>query len=477
MEPMATPDDLNAEVARRLPLAESTLRLLDYAMDETFVAGVFERHRGRCFERELRFPVFVSLMSDAILGHQGSAHQTFQLAQHEGNLPTTVRAVYDRLATIPCQLSVGFFNETAARLDAVGVCARDSLPASLKDYRPLAFDGKKLKYVLKRLQPLRGLKGNVYGGKLLVVQDMATGRAMAVEATPDGEAADNPLVPGAVARARSMPGSRPRLWVADRAFGDFKTLHLLSEGDDDYVIRHSQRGKFYSDPTIPVRTGVDDVGREYSERWGWLGAPTDKRRIRVRMIEVVRTNDSPLMLVTSLLDADRHPAVDLLILYRRRWGIEVMFQRVVQTFDLRHLIGGTSEATVFQAIFCLLLYNVTLIVRDTIAEGAKRSPESVSSHLLHEDIVGQLTGWMMVIGAAATVDFLKARTFQNVEQFRRYLNETLGHVWTDRWAKAKTTKRPPRKVPRAYLRGGHSSSHRICNGTHKEIPLKPRKQS
>jgi hypothetical protein len=473
---MSTPIDMDVEVSRRLPLADATFRLLNHATEDAFLADVFERYRGRCFERALSFPSFVHLMADALNGHRGSAHQAFRHAQEDGSLETSVQAMYNRLATIPCEVSMGFFAEATARLDAIALCpATNTLPVSLADFRAVAMDGKKLKYVAKRLMQLRGLKGNVFGGKLVVVQDMATGQGLVVEAALDGEAADNPLVPGTVARTRALPGSRPLLWVDDRGFCDFKTLHLLSEGNDAFVCRYHPKCKFHVDPSVPARTGIDDLKRKYREEWGWLGAANNKSRIRVRMITVTRPTGEPLILVTSLMDADRHPAYDLLILYRRRWGIETMFQRVVQTFDLRHLIGSTPQATIFQAVFCLLLYNIMLTIRDYVADGADRDPETVSPHLLHADIVEELTAWMKVIGPDATVDVLKRTTFNGPADFRRYLKRILGGIWTDRWAKAKTTKRPPKKPPRAYLKGGHSSVDRILSGTHKEIPITPRK--
>jgi hypothetical protein len=470
---MNTP--INVEVGRRLPLADATLRLLDYATEADFLADVFNRYRGRCFERDLSFPVFVRLMSDALLGHRGSAHQAFRRGQEEGTLETSIQAVYDRLGTLPCDVSVGWFAEAAVRLDAVGICPTDVLPRSLGGFRPMALDGKKLKYVAKRLKALRGLKGNVLGGKLVVVQDMATKRAIAVEAAVDGEAADNPLVPGVVARTRALLDTVLRLWVGDRGFCDFKTLHLLSEGDDEFVVRHHAKCLFHRDPSIPIKSGKDDLGRAFREEWGWLGGPDNKKRVRVRRITVTRPSGGPLALVTSLMDADRYPAFDLLVLYRCRWGIETMFQRVVQTFDLRHLIGGTPQATVFQAVFCLLLYNITLIVRDYVAEGAKRTPETISLHLLYNDIVDELTAWMKVIGPDGTVAVLDRTMFPGPAAFQRYLRRTLADIWSDRLAKAKTTKRPPKKPPRAYLQGGHSSVDRILRGIHHEIPIKPRK--
>jgi hypothetical protein len=463
----------DAEVCRRLPLADAAFRLLDYAFDDEFLGGVFDRHHGRSYEKNIAFPLFVNLVTDSLLGHRGSsAHQAFKAARADESLDATVQAMYAKLRRVPLTLSSGLFAEVAARLRAVSpAVVANPLPPSLDAFWCLGFDGKKLKYVAKQLKALRGLKGNIFGGKLLVVQDMATQQAVVAEATADGEAADNPLVPQAVARVRALPDSRPRLWVGDRAFCDYKLLRLLSADGDHFLVRFNTSCGFHADPSVPVRTGKDDEQRPYREEWGWLGGPRNPHRVRVRMITVTRAKDEPLILVTSLLDADLHPAIDLLTAYRSRWGIEVMFQKVVQTFDLRHLIGGTPNATVFQAMLCFVLYNSTLIIRDYAALAAAREPKTVSLHLLFDHLVRDLTAWVEVIGNAGTLELLRATKLDGVAELRRYLENILGTVWTDIWQKAPTGKNRPRTTPHAYICGGHTSVAKILRGEHKEIPL------
>ena len=464
------------EAARRLPLADAAFRLLDHLMTDDFLNGVFERHRGRSYESTITFPLLVQLITEALLGHRGSAHQTFLHAQADEALEATVQSVYRKLGRVPIDLSLGLFAESATRLRTVAApVVVNPLPTSLTAFWTPGFDGKKIKYVAQRLQPLRGLKGDLYGGKLLVVQDLATRQAVAAQAVADGEAADNPLVPAAVARVRAIPGNRPRLWVGDRAFCDLKLLGLLSDDTDHFVVRFNTSCGFHVDATVPARAGTDDEQRPYREEWGWLGKPNNPHRVRVRKITVTRaTKDDPLVFVTSLVDADRYPACDRLTLYRSRWGIEVLFQRVVQTFDLRHVIGGTPQATVFQAMLCLLLYDMTMIIRDYVASGANREPQDVSLNLLFDDILRDLTAWMRVIAIDATLDLLRATAIRGSEELRRDLQQTLATVWTDRWKKAPTRKRPPKSPPRAYLCGGHTSVDKILRGKHQVVPFKPR---
>lgn len=466
------------EAFRRVPLAESALRLLHYATDDEFLNGVFQRHRGRSYESTITFPLLVRLVAESLLGHRGpSAHQTFHHARADESLDATVQAMYGKLRRVPLDLSLALFAECAARLREVASPAvANPLPTSLAAFWALGLDGKKLKYVAKTLKPLRGLRGNIFGGKLLVVQDLATQQAVAAQAVADGEAADNPLVPAVVERVRAGFHDRPRLWVGDRAFCDFKNLGRMAAGADHFVVRYQSGCGFHPDEGVPARTGIDDEKRPCREEWGWLGKADHPHRVRGRKITVTRGGGDPLALVTSLMDADLYPAIDLLKLYRSRWGIETMFQQVVQTFDLRHLIGATPQATVFQAMLCLLLYDITLVIRDDVAVGAKREPKAVSLYLLFDDLRRELTGCLKVIGLEAVVEVMRETAILGPEELRRHLGEKLGVVWEDRWEKAPTRKRPP-KNPRAYIRGGHSSVDKILRGAHREIPVKPRKNA
>jgi hypothetical protein len=457
--------DFDRAACLRLPLADAALRLLDFAANDQTLADTYQRHRGRSYEVDITFPLFFRLIRDALLQRPTTAHQRFRRAQDEGELDATVEAMYGKLRRVPLSLSQAVLAEPTQRLSQVLPASPDSLPESLRSFTVLAFDGKKLKYVPKRLKPLRAVRGRVLGGKLLVVQNVATRLAVAFQATADGEAADNGLVAGAVEQARELTGRQQRLWIGDRLFCDLNQIPVLAAQDDRFLVRYQSKVGFHGDSQSPPRAGTTAEGLAYWEEWGVLGPPNSRRRQFVRRIHLERPGEDPIILVTNLLDADRYPAAELLAAYRRRWGIETLFLQVTQVFDLRHLISGTPPATVFQAAFVLLLSNVVQVLRAVIAQTHERPADTISTHILFQDLTKQLTAWSLLFDERQTLDYFHdcPRTATDV---RRYLTQRLRPLWTNRWRKAPTTKRPPSRPPTRYLKGGHSSADRILRGEH-----------
>lgn len=456
------------QVCERLPLADAVFQLLHFVSPPDFLDGLYQRHRGASYERELTFPLFFVLIRDALLSPTDSAHQTFCRAQDDGRLTTTVQAAYGKLARVPLPLSSALLAETTDRLREVFPDATDPLPACLDEFQVFPFDGKKLKFVARRLKPLRGLKGQILGGKLLVVQHAATGLAVALQADPDGEAADNPLVAGAVAQVRRRYAG-PRLWVGDRLFCDLVQIPLLQADGDHFLLRYQSKVSFHPDPARPPVQGVDGRGVPYTEEWGWLGVADRTDRAYVRRITLHRPQGEPIVVVTDLLDGERYPAADLLEVYLRRWGIEVLFQRVTEVFDLRHLIGATPQATVFQAAFCFVLANVIQAVQGYLAAAQQRPPQTIAPQLLFADVQRQLTAWTELVTVEQTLEWLRERAPSGAD-LRAYLQQRLAGVWQRRWHKAVPKRRAERPKTRGYLKGGHSSVYRILRGQHEILP-------
>jgi hypothetical protein len=449
---------LSRQVLARLPLAEAVLTAWQWLADEAFLNTLFDQHGGRSYVKAIAFPTLVQLVHDVVTGVAASARQRFTHARATGELSTHPPAAYEKLARLPLPLSMAFLTGCTHRLRAVVPApAQERLPASLDAWTVVTVDGKAIKNVAKRLGPLRRLRGGVLGGRALVAQEMRTGWVLGMHADPDGEANDIRFVPALV------PGLRvridgPILWVADRQFGFPEVLAELASTTDRFLVRYHGNVRFFADSERPERTGTDAQGRTYREDWGWLGGPQNPHRRYVRRIALTLAT-GPLVLVTDLLDADAIAAVELLDGYRRRWGIENVFQQITEVFGLARLIGGTPQATVFQLSFCLVMYNLTQAIRGCVAEAARRPVATVSGEKLFRDVRKELIGWRAVV----TVEETRAcfATVPTAAMARRRLAELLGGLWRDDWAKAKPRRKAVPHPPLPYRRGQHHSVHRV----------------
>jgi len=415
-------------------------------------------------------------MADALLRHNGSGRRSFEKNIESARLEASVAAAFGKLGRLPIAVSQGLLRDgtTAIRELFPKACLR-KLPASLQDFAVVVIDGKAIKKVAKRIKALRGVGGGLLGGKATVALDWSSGLALAMEAHPDGDASERPLVDGLLTQVHGVV-AKPCLHVTDCGFCDLvRMTSFTARPGDRFLIRHQSNTKFTLDAAKPEQTGVDDTGRAYTESWGWLGGKTVKGRRYVRRIVLTRPNEEDLVLVTDLLEADQYPAVDLLGLYCQRWGIDRMFQKVTEVFGLAGLIGSTPKACIFQFAFCILLYNIVQLMTNYVAEAKPCAAETISTEKLFDDVREQLSFWHIVLTPAETVaHFADCPTAVDLGQ---WLRTVLAAAWSETWWKCKP--QPNRKTVKREGKRGHGSVFRIlqANAEAKAAKKNPATQS
>jgi len=453
------------EVLQRLPLAEAVLRSLQWICEPRSLDALFEDVGQPCYTDTLTFALLVSLISDALLEHGGSARKSFERAKERDELPVSVQAAYQKLGNLPLAVSEAFLADSTKRLAEVfppGLRAIE-LPASLKEFALVVVDGKAVKRVPKRLKPLRGRPGGVLGGKAAVALELATGLALAMATDVDGETNESKLLGALLPQVRQQ--RQNILWIADSQFCDPTQIHeFMARPGDHFLVRYSAKNRFFRDTNRPVSSGTDSRGRPYTEEWGWLGIERNKHRRYVRRITLERPGEETVILVTDLLDEKQHPAVDLLETYLQRWGIERVFQIITEVFSLDHLIGTTPKGTLFQLAFCLLLYNLIQLVRAYIAQGGGEKVSSVSSELLFDDVRRQLIALHEVLTPPQVVPLLVP--MPTASELQKRLQTLLHSLWKERWRKS-----PPRKRAEPHperKNRHHNSVHRIVQAYRSE---------
>jgi hypothetical protein len=456
--PDALPSSFDREVLDRLPLAEAVLTLGAYLWPEGQLEDFYQAHRADSYSRLISFPTFVGLIGDALLRHDGSLAAAIDRHAERAVLPASRQASYAKLRRVPPSLSVAWLGESTRRLAPIRPATPAAgLPRSLDGIEVLVVDGKALKRVPKRLLSSRGAPGKLSGGKLLGCWDPRTGLVVALAAGRDGEANECTLLEDLLGQIRAMPGPGRRLWVADRQYGDLVQTGRFAAFGDAFLVRRNAKTGFTPDPTRPERVGRDPAGRTIREAWGTLGAGPTARP--VRQVTLERPGD-PVVLITNLVDAAAYPAGDLLALYLQRWGIERVYQRVVEVFGLARFIGSTPEATISQAAYCLVLSNLIEVVR---AVSAACVPEvvgvgSVSAAKLFEGVQEDLVALHRLV-TPERVAALVPRPGR-LEAVRRRLEELLRGAWRERYRKAAPARGRPHPN-QAKGSGAHTSVFRL----------------
>jgi hypothetical protein len=76
----------NRDRLARMPLAEAVLTLWRWVAESTALDHVFDRNRGRCYQKVLSFSFLVYLVRDALLEFNGSGRRTLEEAEGRGQL-------------------------------------------------------------------------------------------------------------------------------------------------------------------------------------------------------------------------------------------------------------------------------------------------------------------------------------------------------------------------------------------------------
>lgn len=450
------PTDFARQVFDSLPLAQASLALFAYGVTTPFLADLFQRHRGRCYEDVVTLPQLVDWIFDALIEHQGSGRQA-HLRRHRQQNDACNEAFYGKLRRVPSRLSEAFLREVTDRFNALfPKVVAHRIPTSFDRLEVIILDGKSLKKVAKRLVETRGTPGKLLGGKLLVAYRPRDGLVLDLASDLDGETNEAKLIPHLMPRLHVRPGLA-KLVVGDRLFCALKHFAEFTKDNGHFVVRHARTLSFEPDPNRPAVTTTDASNRTVVEQWGWAGKAKDKLRRYVRRITVERPTDEAITILTDLLESDLYPAADLLSLYRIRWSIESTFQKVTEIFALGRFIGSTPEATVFQASLCFVLSNVVQVLQGYVVAKQELTVEDVSTEQFCKDWHRQLLALKELVSVPEIVSLIASD--QTAEGLVQLLDRLLGRMWKPGWDKTRN-KSPRANHHAAKQKGAHTSVQR-----------------
>jgi Transposase DDE domain len=456
-------DIFSAKVLSKLPLADAAWRILHFTLADSWLADLWNRERGRCYEKVLEFSTLARLITEALTQHGGSGRQAFERGQESDTLPVAISSAFDKLGNLPLPLSQKLLEEGTQRLGEIlpqkSAVEPFLLPACWDGHEVFGADGKAIKHVKRLLKPLRGLQAGILGARASVVLNLRTGMAVGMIGDLDGEAGEGPLTAGLLSNMAAAAGAKPWVVVLDRLYCNLGFPSLVLAAGGHFLIRYCSNTHFVADPTRPSQESRDAQGQRIVQEWGRLGKSAGARALQVRRITLYLAGGQVISVITDLLDEAAYPAEDLLATYKMRWGIERVFHQITEVFSLKNLIGSSPRAVLFQMSICLLIYNAMQVVRTHLASHQECEAEKISNEKLFYDMKRELVSLDRLVEKASLLELLGEAPTSG--ELRDYLQANLCGVWSNRWWKAPSSRGGGHKKVKTRVLGNHTSTYRV----------------
>lgn len=397
-------DAIVERFVEQTPVTVMARLALQRALDPAWVDAVFEKHRQYQYQGELLFSTTVELMSVVAVGMRPSVHAAFQAAP---NIPVSVQALYDKINHTHPQLVRELVCGSAERLSPVVEAMRGVPSPTLKGYRVRIIDGNHLPASEKRLKPLRAFRGAALPGQSLVVYDPASELVTDIVPCEDGHANERSLMAPILAHARAG-----ELWIADRNFSTREILAGWQARGCGFIVREHGCSPHPRETGALRRIGRIDTGIVYEQAVALddgAGHTIALRRMELHLDTPTEDGDTVIRLLTNLPRA-RFNGSKVVRLYRRRWSIETLFQRLEAVLHSEMITLGRPRAALLAFGVAVLAWNVLAVLQEAVrarhdlaADGIELSPYYLAIEIKAQ-YAGMMTATAIAVAAWQTYD-------------------------------------------------------------------------
>ena len=380
-------EELLSRFEAQSPVSVMARVALEQAMSPAWVDEVFEVHRQLQYPRELLFSTVVELVSLVSLGLRPSLNAAAKRAE---NLPVSLAALYDKVNRTEPRILRALVQGNAQRLGPVVTPMGTS--ASLPGWRLRVLDGNHLPASEKRLVSLRERRGAALPGHTLVVYDPDSGLVTDIAPCEDAHAQERAAMEPLLACAG--PGE---LWVADRNFCKTTILQGWHDAQAHFIVReHAKHPRLSHEGTMAC-AGRVETGEVYEQVIGVNEREAPWRRIELRLDEPTESGDAAIRLWSNL--PETVSAQQIAQLYRKRWRIEGMFQRLESVLHSEIRSFGHPRAALLGFALAVLAYNLLAVLKRSIEHAHRDSlPQlEVSTYHLAVHIRSGYEGMMVAL--------------------------------------------------------------------------------
>lgn len=441
------------------PVAVMARLTLGQAIPAAWVDEVFAQHSRRQYTRDLLFSTVVDLMGLVALGMRPSLHAA---AKASKGLNVSMASLYDKVNHVEPAVLRALVQGSAERLEPILAPLRTRAAPLVEGYRVRIVDGNHLPASEKRLAVVRDFRGAALPGQSLVVFDPDLGLVVDLEPGEDAHAQERTLLTSVLSRVQSRD-----LWIGDRNFSTRPAILAIITRGAAFLFREHSASPNPTATGPRHEVGRIDTGLVYEQP---VTIPADNgtsvalRRIEIELDEPTVEGDTRIRLLTNL-PRERFDATFVAHLYRRRWSVEQLFQRLesVLTSEISSL--GYPRAALLAFTTAVLAYNALTVIQATVEAEHDLAAAGIelSSYFIAGDVKAFYAG-MIVAVPPATWTMLED---QSPADLSATLRRIAAHVEPKRLRKH--PRKPKAPVKKGYAPGAsvrrHVATARVLAGT------------
>jgi IS4 transposase len=320
--------------------------------------------------------------------------------------------------------------------------------ASLPGWQLRVLDGNHLPASDKRLGPLRGQRAAALPGHTLVVYDPDATLVTDIVPCEDAHASER-----SVAAVLVEGAGAGELWIGDRNFCTLALMQGWHDAQANFIVReHAKHPRVLNEGQWVACASVE-TGQVRQQAIEIVEGQASWRRIELQLATPTEDGDTVIRLWSNLpaqVSAQRIAEV-----YRKRWKIEGMFQRLEAVLNSELRSFGHPRAALLGFSAAVLAYNVLSVLKRSI-EHAHRdtAPDlDVSTYYLATEISAAYHGMLVALPPqfwASWADAKPSAIARRLLELARHVNPK--HVSTHK-------RGPKQRAAKAYVDHATASAH------------------
>jgi len=265
-----------------------------------------------------------------------------------------------------------------------------------------------------------------------------------LEPCEDAHAQERTLVPAVLERAQAGD-----LWIGDRNFCTRAILTAMVARGAALLIREHGASPNPTPVGRRLKVGQGETGVVYEQAVTIeteAGERLELRRIELELDQPTEDGDTLIRLLTNL-PAERFDAREVARLYRRRWSIEGLFQKLEAVLKSEVNTLGYPRAALLAFTTAVLAYNVLEVIQAAVE--AEHDLPSAGIELSSYFIAGEVTTYYAGMTVAVEPDVWLPFDDQSPAELSQALRRLAAHV--DPKTLRKHPRAPKPKVKKGYI--------------------------